>query len=120
MQAKESRRGQDQHDRKQRAKARTFCAQAGGSKGPAEDGENRRPYEPTGRATKAGQTNQLFGVFPLEELVAWWRVRSDKIAFEFENLAYRPAEKPEALPTQIAKQIQRESGVKPGYIMYGA
>jgi predicted DNA-binding transcriptional regulator AlpA len=59
-------------------------------------------------------------IFPLEELVAWWRVRSDKLAFEFENLAYTPAEKPEALPQQIAKQFQRETGERPEYIMYSS
>jgi hypothetical protein len=43
--------------------------------------------------------------FPLEELVAWWRIRSDKIAFEFESLAYTPAAelKPEHLEKAAAK-----------------
>jgi predicted DNA-binding transcriptional regulator AlpA len=61
-------------------------------------------------------------IFPLEELVAWWRIRSDKIAFEFENLAYTPAERPEALEETIAKKMSRQYGERftPNQVVYGA
>jgi predicted DNA-binding transcriptional regulator AlpA len=60
--------------------------------------------------------------FPLEELVAWWRVRSDKIAFEFESLAYTPAEKPEAIEEALAKRLSRQYGERftPDQVVYGA
>jgi predicted DNA-binding transcriptional regulator AlpA len=61
-------------------------------------------------------------VFPLEDLKAWARKKSETMEAEFDRLAFAPATdlRPEALPKQIAKQIQRETGEKPEYIMYSA
>jgi excisionase family DNA binding protein len=60
--------------------------------------------------------------FPLAALVTWAKSRSVELASEFERLATTraPDLRPEALPEQIAKQIQRESGVRPDMIMYSA